>query len=512
MERLNAILNHSGFLTTDARLHVFKEPGLNIELKLKLSSESLLELHFYCSVIVDSFPLNRTLSRITLFSQDREHGTIEALCKAVKDGLLPNLSQLSLIDCQMTRAGILLEPRWPKLTHLKLFGCSFEQQDFSNMFETCNTSKDGFPRLTSLGLSFGESLSQALMLSKFVKFSWNMLTELFVILANSYRYSEFRVLLQRIPKIVNLGITLEETDQKLNIKELQLEKLVNLSNLSLRKCLANHDHASVLCDSLKRHKICKLDLSRTPALSGILGVLLASPFPWLERLNLRNCRLRISDLFSLSGACNEGKLPKMKHLDISDNWIPDECHGLDVFFGNKCTWNQLLSLNFRGTLTVNEELNDFVASGCLSSLQELTASKVNNWAITTNWQNLQKLCVYGCDKDALETVVNAFKRGLLPTLNTLCVQHPFSCKEFLQIDAVRYLLESNINVHNAQPGTIELPFQTATCVCQYETNSTAELSSPKQEHFSPEAARFDVEQVLAAATARTIKRGCCCQS
>ena len=512
LERVNAILNHSVFLTTDARLHVFKDPGLHIELKLLLSSKSLREIHFYCSVIVDSFPLSPTLSRITLFSQYPEQGTIEVLCKAVKDGLLPNLSHLSLIECQITSADTLLEPRWPKLTHLNLFGCNFEDQDFLNMYETCNTSSDVFPRLTSLGLSFGESLSQALILSKFVKFSWNMLTELFVILANSYRYSEFGVLVKRMPKIINLGITLEETDQKLNMKQLQLEKLRNLVNLSLHKCLAGHDHVSVLCDSLKFHKICKLDLSRTSSLSGTVELLLANPFPCLERLNLRNCRLRISDLFSLSGACNEGKLPKMKHLNISDNWIPDQCHGLDVFFGNKCTWNQLLSLNFRGTLTVNEELNDFVASGCFSLLQELTASKVNNWAITTNWQNLQKLCVYGCDKDALETVVNAFKRGFLPALNTLCAQHPFSCKEFLQIDAVRYLLESNINVHNAQPGTIELPFQTATCVCQYEINSTADSSPPEQEHFAPQAAHFDVEQDQPAAAARTIKRCCCCES
>ena len=512
LERVNAVLNHSEYLTTNARLHVFKDPGFNVELKLQLSSESLLELHFYCSVIVDNFPLSPTLSRVTLFSQCRQQGTIAALCRAVKDGLLPNLSHLSLIECQMTSSDTLLEPRWPKLTHLHLFGCNFEQQNFSKMFKTCNTSSDAFPRLTSLGLSFGESLSQPLLLSKFVKFSWNMLTELFVILANGDQYSEFGVLLQIMPKLVSLGITLEETDQKLNMKQLQLEKLCNLANLSLHKCLASNDHVSVLCESLRRHKICKLDLSRTTALSGTVELLLVNPFPRLEHLNLRHCRLRITDLTSLARACNEGKIPQIKHLDISDNWIPDQCSGLNAFFENKCTWNQLLSLNFRGTLTVNDELNDFVASGCLSSLHELSAIKLNNWAITTNWQNLQKLCVHGCDKDALKTVFDALKRGFLPALNILCVQHPFSYREFLQIDTVRYLLESNINVHEARPGTIEYPFQTATCVCQYEIYSKVESSPSEQEHFPPEAGQFDVEQAQPSAASRTIKRCCCCQS
>ena len=277
------------------------------------------------------------------------------------------------------------------------------------------------------------------------------------------------------------------------MKQLHLDTLDHLVNLSLRKCLASHDHVSFFCDSLKLHKICKLDLSRTPALSGIMGVLLANPFPWLANLHLGNCGLQESDLSSLAIACNKDKIPQMKHLDISDN--PDLYHCLNAFFENKCTWNQLLTLNFRDTLAVNEHLNNFVASGCLSSLQELTACKLNNWTITTKWQNLQKLCVYGCDKDALETIVHAFEKGFLHSLNTLCVQHPFSCKEFLQIDTVKYLLECNINVHNAQPGTIAYPFQTATCVCQSGMNSKGEHSPAKTEHspFKKEHSSFKVD-------------------
>ena len=371
-KKVIAIIKYCGYLAKDPCLHVFSESCTDMLEQLQLSLKSLRALHFYCCVEVESFPTSPNLSRVTLCSQECERGTIEALCKAVKDGLMPRLSHLNLINCEMTSALTLLQPKWPNLTHLNLFSCSFVEQDFSTLFMTPHLSTEIFPRLTSLGLSFGQNYRDTLLLQKFVKFSWHMLAELFIVLANGQQFSDFALLLPKIPKIAVLGLCLEEYGKEIDMQKLQLEILDNLRDLSLRRFLVTGFDVSLLSEDLRRTHLRKLDLSGTPDLSGKLRLLFGKHFPLLETLILRHCKLDGDDLNSLAAAFHEHKIPEIKHLDVSGNFIHNQRYRLENFFAYSCNWNQLRNLNFMGTLTLSEELNTFVASGCLRTLHELT--------------------------------------------------------------------------------------------------------------------------------------------
>ena len=499
--KVNAVLNYCGYLAERPCLHVFGDnPSDRRHFELQLTTGTFQELHFYCSVHLESFPLSPILCSITLCNQDCEQGAIQALCKAVKDNFLPNLSHVNLIDCKITSVLTFLHSQWPKLTHLNLFGCSFVDDDFSKLCKTCNGSNNVFPKLTSLGLSFDHT--STLLLKRFVKFPWYMLTEIFVVLSTVDQFSDFAVLLEKNTNIVNLGVSVDEIGEGIDVKQVQVKTLSHLEHLSLRRCLAyDHDFSS-LADALKQCYLKTLDLSGTSVVAGHIGILLSNSFLWLETLILRRCKLREHDLLSLSQAYNKRKIPEIIHLDVSDNWIADQCCGLRNFFQKSCTWNQLESLNFRGTLAVIEEMNKFIALGYLSSMCELTISTNNTWEITTQWKSLRKFCIYGCDEDTLNIVAYALRKDFLPALKTLCVQHPFTTLEFFRFEAVHYLLDNNIYVHEARPGTIEYPFQTSTCVCQNEKN--CEEHSPATVKDSPHTAEDSPTQRKISTTQRKI--------
>ena len=63
----------------------------------------------------------------------------------------------------------------------------------------------------------------------------------------------------------------------------------------------------------------KLDISHSSGVTGVLSILLCHSFPVLETLILSDCWLNSDDLRSLAQANKEGRLPKLKHLDISQN-------------------------------------------------------------------------------------------------------------------------------------------------------------------------------------------------
>ena len=66
-----------------------------------------------------------------------------------------------------------------------------------------------------------------------------------------------------------------------------------------------------------------LNLSFIRSLGGYLPVLLRHRFPSLETLVLRDCGLNSDDMCSLTEAREKGRLPKLKRLDLSENWMLD---------------------------------------------------------------------------------------------------------------------------------------------------------------------------------------------
>ena len=67
-----------------------------------------------------------------------------------------------------------------------------------------------------------------------------------------------------------------------------------------------------------------MDISHSSHVTGNLFILLLHSFPSLNSLALSDCGLNSQDLCSLAQGSVEGRLPKLKHLDISQNWISKE--------------------------------------------------------------------------------------------------------------------------------------------------------------------------------------------
>ena len=71
-----------------------------------------------------------------------------------------------------------------------------------------------------------------------------------------------------------------------------------------------------------------IDMSQNPNISGHLSLFMCHNFPDLHILVLRKCALRLEDMSSLSQASSEGKLRELRHLDLSKNVIGNDTKGL----------------------------------------------------------------------------------------------------------------------------------------------------------------------------------------
>ena len=99
-----------------------------------------------------------------------------------------------------------------------------------------------------------------------------------------------------------------------------------------------------------------LDMTDNPGVSGCLSVLMRHYFPKLNILILRQCGLISSDMSSLAQAINCGRLPELRHLDLSLNTIG---------WGSKCLLELLVeSEGF-------PSLNNLILCKCLLTVQDL---------------------------------------------------------------------------------------------------------------------------------------------
>ena len=67
-------------------------------------------------------------------------------------------------------------------------------------------------------------------------------------------------------------------------------------------------------------------------------------FPQLQILVLRGCDLDAQDLISLAQATSQGRLPKLRHLDLSQNYIGWELRYLVRLFGELQVFQSLINL------------------------------------------------------------------------------------------------------------------------------------------------------------------------
>ena len=77
----------------------------------------------------------------------------------------------------------------------------------------------------------------------------------------------------------------------------------------------------ILSDRLSSIRLTKLDLHFSRGFTGSLSVLFSHSFPSLNTLILLGCDLNTNDVQSLTRANVEGKLPELRHLDVSHNKV-----------------------------------------------------------------------------------------------------------------------------------------------------------------------------------------------
>ena len=115
------------------------------------------------------------------------------------------------------------------------------------------------------------------------------------------------------------------------------------------------------------------------------------------------------NLYSLSKADVKGRIPKLRHLDISENLLLE--NDIERLFDLKCKWEHLLSLNVKDTsLNSFNNLNSKMKSGCLLALQELSISTENSCSDTTNvvWPSLTDIQIHSRQNEDDEKQFAAF--------------------------------------------------------------------------------------------------------
>ena len=130
----------------------------------------------------------------------------------------------------------------------------------------------------------------------------------------------------RLPQLRHLDISFN-SHLKFSSKSQLLENGIRaLNTLVVRSCgLQPKDLYSLSFQAGPNSKIISelttLDMSCNPFIKGSLSALLSHYLLHLQIIVLRKCLLNSVDLTSLARACNEGRLPELRHLDISQNII-----------------------------------------------------------------------------------------------------------------------------------------------------------------------------------------------
>ena len=245
------------------------------------------------------------------------------------------LTKLSTLDISNSSAvggylGKLLRNGFPALRTLVMSNCKLESVHLSFLAVACVEGK--LPNLSTLDISrnpfVGRNLS-ALISQIFPKLHTLVLS------ACSLNFCDVLSLVaqmqHRLPQLRHLDLSFYKyslDDSKYVLSTL----LSRLSTLVLRKCGLNNSQLYSLCELQPEGgyfaELTTLDLSDNPGISGCLSLLLCHYFPKLNILIFRKCFLNQDDMTSLAHAVNCGKLPELRHLDLSLNKIGWESTGL----------------------------------------------------------------------------------------------------------------------------------------------------------------------------------------
>ena len=192
----------------------------------------------------------------------------------------------------------------------------------------------------------------------------------------------------------------------------------------------------------KLPNLCILDISGV-RVDGRLHILLLGTFPSMTTLVLTDCRLILQDLTSLAQASVQGKLPELKHLDISFNALgtqndpfqPLESLALYRLFSEPSL--KLTSLITRGRCLNIRDLAEAGGTGKLQHFTSLDFTLNPNIAghlsvlLYQSLSSLSVLILWDCEltSDDMRSLACASELNKLPELRHLDVSlNPIGCK------------------------------------------------------------------------------------
>ena len=186
-----------------------------------------------------------------------------------------------------------------------------------------------------------------------------------------------------------------------------------------------------LLPSLGRAKLHKLRIGNFSGNN--MSVLMKGSYPFLNTLIIREGCLVPQDLVSLERTYAEGRLPQLRHLDISYN--RGMIGKLHVLFGPTSRWNELLSLTINQSFKPgnkdndNTDLNDLFSQadrGCLQGLEELSFTVYRaDWFTRKTlvfWPSLKCLIISSQanrSHDFLLPLLTMVEEDMLPNLETV---------------------------------------------------------------------------------------------
>ena len=300
-------------------------------------------------------------------------------------------------------------PSCSNLTHLSLF---YTKVSDTGLKELASLSS----RLVSLCMTADNFLGDCSCARAFLGGNWQNLKKFTLISTSSDFYERYDIPFPRRQ-------TKMTTDKKTNhiSSAIDPRAMPSISSLSL---INSVDSVADLSQKVAKWNICELDISHCSGITGNVSCLLHTCSPFLNSLILHDCGLNSQDLTSLAQANVEGKLPELRHLDVSENL------GYDFrdLFAHGSEWHKLVSLIISLKECESQKwLAEKVELGCLSRLQKLRLwifCPCNVKTVDVMWSHLEQFEVfllnYDCNaKPIMARVANARGEGRLPALRTM---------------------------------------------------------------------------------------------
>ena len=406
-----------------------------VDLKI-LMQKHTKELHL-CSggstrlSVSGEFPFCPHFTHFTARSCQISNSVPAAFVKAVKEGEFPNLRRIELDYCTVN------DCEWP------------EVPEFSwnlNTVKMCDSSQIHKHLLKLTELTANSALLEPLYADRLILVRLENLSVLELESEEGGKLQSLNDVLKQglVPNLS--ALTLGRVQIKLDtfLREFDPNDTAKLEKLTLRRSIISAEELEIPGEKLTDIQLTELGLSGSFGLTGNLSALFTHSFPRLNSLILNSCDLNANDLQSLARANVEGKLPQLRHLDISYNYNVK----ISDMFTHSAQWNQLKTLDTADRNILNVE------SEFLTSLEELWVSYPSSEELGVPWEDENPLpdvtrCWSGLktielDYDAdIPVVSDGVERGMFPDLTTVRLQCGYS-----SVNAMSFfkLLKANIVV------------------------------------------------------------------